>query len=466
MEIIRENTGEMTAQLRIKITREDYLERTEKELKKLQKDMVLPGFRKGKVPMGHVKRLYGQAIVVDEVNKMLSEALQKYIDENQLDLLGYPLAGKNSKPFNPETETEHEFRFDLGLAPSFELNLEAVSGLTYTQLVPGDEDIDKEIENYRHQFAQVEPQEVSDENSIFEGTLVEVNENGEPVEGGYNTQRAFHLHSDMVDADAKVAFIGVKAGAKVSFKTVSIAALAKFAEVTEEKAQQIKDRLVFEIEEIKKEVLPDLNVEFFNQVFPHQNIQTEEEFRKEVGQRIQLGWMQRIADQRFLNEVADRFIETHHIPLPDEFLKRWIVANSEGKITQEEVEKDYDKKFAKGIRWELIESKLREKAKMEITPDDLRERMKRDLIENYFGFLKYSPEGDARLDALATDMLKSEEQARKVYNELNEEKLIVYLRDNLQVNIVEQSINEYFDSFKKQPTQVGEQETDTPDNAQ
>lgn len=169
MEIIRENTGEMSAQLRIKVTREDYLEKIEKELKKLQKDMVLPGFRKGKVPMGHVKRLYGQAVIVEEVNKMLSDALQKYIDENHLDLLGYPLPGKDSKPFDPELQSEHEFLFDIGLAPSFELNMDAVSGITYTRLIPGNEDIEKEIENYRHQFAKVEPQEVSNENSIFEG---------------------------------------------------------------------------------------------------------------------------------------------------------------------------------------------------------------------------------------------------------------------------------------------------------
>ncbi|MDK2910792.1 MAG: trigger factor [Bacteroidales bacterium] len=466
MEIIRENTGEMSAQLRIKVTREDYLEKIEKELKKLQKDMVLPGFRKGKVPMGHVKRLYGQAVIVEEVNKMLSDALQKYIDENHLDLLGYPLPGKDSKPFDPELQSEHEFLFDIGLAPSFELNMDAVSGITYTRLIPGNEDIEKEIENYRHQFAKVEPQEVSNENSIFEGTLVEVNENGEPIEGGFSIQRSFHLHSDLISAEDKTAFVGVKAGDKVPFKVSSAAALAKYAEISEEKADSLKDKLYFAIEDIKQEILPDINEEFFNQVFPNQNLQTEEDFRKEVAQRIQLGWIQRIADQRFLNDVADRFIETHDIPLPDEFLKRWIVANSEGKITQEDVEKEYDKKYAKGIRWELIESRIREKANLEITHDDLRDRMKRDLIENYFGFLRNSAEGDARLDALAADMLKSEEQSRKVYDEVSEEKLIAFLRDNLQVNIVEQSINEYFDSLKKQPSSKGEEQTENMENAE
>lgn len=114
----------------------------------------------------------------------------------------------------------------------------------------------------------------------------------------------------------------------------------------------------------------------------------------------------------------------------------------------------------------MIESRIREKANLEITHDDLRDRMKRDLIENYFGFLRNSAEGDARLDALAADMLKSEEQSRKVYDEVSEEKLIAFLRDNLQVNIVEQSINEYFDSLKKQPSSKGEEQTENMENAE
>lgn len=451
MEIIRENKDELCAQLRVKVTREDYLENTEKELKKLQKEMVLPGFRKGKVPMGHVKRLYGQAVVMEQVNKMLGDALQKYIDENQLDLLGYPLAGKDSKPFDPETESEHEFLFDIGLAPSFELNLDVLEGLNYIRIIPGEEDIDKEIANYRHQFATVEDSEISDENSILEGTLAEVNEEGNTPENGFSVKRALHLHSNILDAEAKSAFMGLKSGDKVPFKASSVKALADFAEISEQKATELQDKLYFFVESVKTEVLPELNPDFFNKVFPNDNIQTEEDFRAQVAQRIQLGWIQRIADQRFLNEVSDRIIETHAIPLPDEFLKRWLVANSEGKLTAEDVEKDYEKKYAKGIRWELIEAKLREKGKLEITQADLRNRMKRDLIENYFGFLRYTPEGDARLDALAADMLKSEDQAKKTYNEVVEEKLVEYLRDNTPVKIAEKTIDQYFKSLQKNP---------------
>ncbi|MGC8866435.1 MAG: trigger factor [Bacteroidales bacterium] len=449
MEIIRENKDELSAQLRVKVTREDYLENAEKELKKLQKDMVLPGFRKGKVPMGHVKRLYGQAVVMEQVNKMLGDALQKYIDENQLDLLGYPLAGKDSKPFDPETESEHEFLFDIGLAPTFELNVDVLEGINYVRIIPGEEDIDKEIANYRHQFATVEDSEISDENSILEGALMEVNEEGNTAEDGFSVKRALHLHSNVIAPDAKSTFIGLKSGDKVPFKASSAKALAEFAEIDEQKANELLDKLYFVVETVKTEILPELNPELFNKIFPNDNIQTVEEFRAQVAQRIQLGWIQRIADQRFLNQVSDQIIETHNIPLPDEFLKRWLISNSEGKLSAEEVEKEYEKKYAKGIRWELIEAKLREKGNLEITQTDLRDRMKRDLIENYFGFLRNTPEGDARLDALAADMLKSEDQAKKVYNEVVEEKLVEYLRDNTPVNITEQTIDQYFKSFQK-----------------
>ena len=208
MEIIRENTGELTATLHLTISPDDYQPKIDAALKKLQRDSVFPGFRKGKTPMGHIKRLYGKAIIVDEVDKVISENLEKYISENNLDLLGYPLSNPNNQPIDFDNPGTHEFLFDIALTPAFELHPEIIEHIDYQVIIPDDETIDKQIQQYKTTHSTESEDEISGPESILWLEFAEVDDNGHEFEGGLKQNGFISLKHDLLPAGIAHQFEG------------------------------------------------------------------------------------------------------------------------------------------------------------------------------------------------------------------------------------------------------------------
>lgn len=441
------SAGENAATLHLKVTTDDYMGKVETALKKLQRDSVFPGFRKGKVPVGHIRRLYGKSILLDEIDKLMQESLEKYITENNLDLLGYPLPNENSKPMDLDNPGEHEFVFDIGLTPEFNLDAEKTGVLDYHIIVADDESIDEQVEKLRSAHAEEYEPETSGPETLLYGTYTELDENGEPLTDGFIHSGFISLRAKPADSELVKKLSGQAIGNPVVLTRDELLTndgeLARSLYLDIDKLQAANGDLRYVIEKISNFRNPELTAGFFEKVFPGKGITTPEEFRKEAAQAVDNGYIQRVADQYFLNTFSESVLATHDIQLPDDFLKKWLVHSSNGSLNSENIEATYHEKYARGIRWEIAENQIREKNNLTVTREETRAHIKQELINNYFTFLKNNPEGDDRLEGIVDNVLNNKDEAKKAYDAVAETKLVELLKSLVHLNRIEISAKEF-----------------------
>lgn len=447
MEITKTSAGENAATLHLKVSTDDYMGKMENALKKLQRESAFPGFRKGKVPMGHIRRLYGKSILLDEIDKLIQESLEKYITDNNLDILGYPLPNENSKPMDLDNPGDHEFVFDIGLTPEFQLDAEKLGALDYHVIVADDESIDEQIEKFRSTHAEEFEPEVTSPETLLYGTYKELDENGQAVEEGFTHAGFISMRARPADSELVKRLSGLAIGNSVVLKRDELLAnegeLAKSLYLETDKLQNIAGDLIYIIEKISNFRSPELNAEFFEKVFPGKGITTNEEFRKQTALAVDNSYIQRVADQYFLNRFLEALMATHEISLPDEFLKKWLIHSSNGSLSSENIDSVYNDKYAKGIRWEIAENQLREKNNLAVTREETRAHIKQELINNYFTFLKNNPEGDDRLEGIVDNVMNNKEEVKKAYDAVAEAKLIELLKNLVHLNRVDITSKEF-----------------------
>jgi len=448
MNITQENIDELNAVLKVKVVAEDYLPKVEGALKNYQKKAAIPGFRPGKVPTGVIKKMYGKSVMVDEINKLLSDSLYKYINDNKIEILGNPLPKADDKTvIDWDNQKEFEFMYEMGLAPKFEVELSSKDKFTYQTVKIDDELVNKYVSDIAKRYGKVEQVEVASEGDLLNGDFVELDANGEILPGGvFKTSSVF---LDRVKDEAKKAFIGLKVGDKTVVDaqnlTANAADLAAMLGIEKAAAETFNAKVQFTVKGISRLAASEINQELFDKIYGPGTITTEEEFRAKIREELK-GMFVNDSERKFYNDVVDHLMNKVNFNLPSEFLKRWIVAVNEKPVTPEQVEAEFDG-YAKGLKWQLIENRIIKDNNINVTNEEVMDHTKQ-LILAQFGKMQQMPMSDEDLENTAKRVLGNEEEAKKIYEQVYGQKVMTLFKSKFTLENKEVAYEEFFNTAK------------------
>ncbi|WP_372768076.1 trigger factor [Lutibacter sp.] len=434
MNITKENIDALNAVVKVEISAADYQEKVAKILQDYRKKADIPGFRKGQVPMGMVKKQYGKSIMIDEVNKLLQEALNNFLVEEKLDILGNPLP-KMEEEFSWETE-DYTFEFELGLAPEFEVNLEAKNKITQYNIVADKELLKKEVENIRKRFGKLVPKETVEEDVNIAGTFV--NEERE-----LNKKSTIALDSIKGKANQQK-FLGKKVGDVVELNTKGLFdddhKLMGALGLSHDEIHGMEIPVTFSIEEINATELAEINQELFDKIFGADVVKSEEELRAKIKEDAEKQF-QTQADQQLLNAVTEYLVENTKFDLPAEFLKKWMVVAGEKPMTPEDAAEEYEKS-EKGLRYQLIEGKILTENKLQVSFDELKDFTKGFVKTQMAQYGQLNPE-EKELDDIVQRVLTNQDEAKRLQDQLVSQKLLNFYKEKITFKTKDVNYDEF-----------------------
>ena len=450
MNITKENTDKLSAILHVKVEEADYAERVEKVLRDYRRQARVDGFRPGKVPMGIIKKMYHTPVLVDEVNKLVSESLFDYLKENNVNILGEPLAQKDEgQKIDFEKDKEFEFKFDLGLAPELSLEVSAKDKVSFYKIKVDKKQQDEYKEQLLQRFGEFIAVDKAGKDELIKGTLVKVNKEGVEVENGIRVENVSMSLDMMKDDDQKVLFSGAAGGDEVVFDVKKAypndTEVASLLRIDKEEVAMLEGTFKCMIDEVMKFEKAVLGEEFYNKVYGEGEVKTEEEFSKRVTDEIALNY-ERESEYRFMVDAREALIKKAKIELPVEFLKRWMVDTNE-QITQEQVEEDFEK-YEDDFRWQLIKEYLLKQQDIKVSEEEALEAAKGMALNQYMQYgLSNVP--DDYLENYAREMMSKPEEARKFYEQKGEEKLISHIKSTVKLDEKEVSSEKFRKLYEK-----------------
>ncbi|MFC2126795.1 trigger factor [Bacteroidota bacterium] len=422
MNITKESIDSLNAVVKVDIAAADYQGKVETILQDYRKKADIPGFRKGHVPMGMVKKQYGKSIMIDEINKMLQEALNNYLTEEKLDILGNPLP-KVNEDFSWDAE-DFSFEFELGLAPSFEVDLSAKKKITQYNIIAEDSLIDKEVENLQTRFGKIVPQEEVAEGMNVAGTFV-------------NAEKEIENKATISLADLKgkvnlKKFIGSKVGDVIELKSKGLFEdshkLMGALGLSHDEIDGLEIPLTFTVEEITLTELADLDQELFDKIFGEGKVSTADELRAKIKEDAE-GQFKMQSEQQLLNSVTEYLVENTKFDLPVEFLKKWLATAGENPISAEKASEEFEKS-EKGLRYQLIEGKVMSSNDIKLDYAELKEYAKGFIKSQMAQYGNLNPE-EAELEEIAGRVLSNQEEAKRLQEQLVSQKLLTFYKENI-----------------------------------
>ena len=375
MAVDMEKKDALNAVLKINISKEEYSPRVEAELKKTQKKVNLPGFRPGKAPLGMVKKMYGKSIYVDEVNKLASEKLYNYLDENKIEYLAQPIMGEASdQKIDFDTEEDFQFTFEIGLAPEVNLNLSEKDKITRYKITVGDADLDKELENIQRRFAKSEDAPESEEKDIVYLNATELDENGAPLEGGIADKKISTTPELVKDKKTQKQLLGLKPGDTFNADLFKVfndneTVIANTLGIQKEGVADLNKTFAFEVTEIKRYIPAELNQELFDQVFGPGRATDLESFKALLKEDLEKYYASE-AENMLEHELDHLIHDKHNFDLPESFLKRWLLENNKEEFNESNVEERYQNE-ARQLRYVLLRNKVLTDNDVKIQPQEV-----------------------------------------------------------------------------------------------
>ncbi len=422
MNIVRENIDALNAVVKVDIVADDYQEKVNQILVDYRKKADIPGFRKGHVPMGMVKKQYGKSVMIDEVNKLLQDALNKFLTDEKIDILGNPLP-KVQENFSWDTES-FSFEFELGLAPSFEIDLKSKKKVTQYNISADNTLIDKEVENLQSRYGKMSAVDVISDQTNVTGIFVN---NEKEIEN----KSTINL-SDLKGKATLKKFLGKKVGDVLELKTKGLFSdehkLTGALGLSQDEIQGLDIKVSFTIEETTEIELADLDQDLFDKLFTDGSVKTVTELRDKIKEDAEKQFQQQ-SDQQLLNAVTEFLIDSTKFDLPAEFLQKWLAVAGEKELTPEEATEEYNKS-EKGLRYQLIQEKIVKDNDIKIDYDELKEYAKGFIRSQMAQFGNTNPE-DAELEDIANRILANKEEATRLQDQLLSQKLMSFYKDNM-----------------------------------
>ena len=440
MNITRENIDALNAVVKVDIAKEDYSDKVEKILVDYKKTANIPGFRKGHVPMGMVKKQYGKAVLVDEVNKLLQDALGKYLVEEKLDVLGNPLP-KAQDDLDWDSDS-FSFEFDLGLAPEFEVNLKSKKAITHYKIVASDKMIDEQVENIQKQYGKLVSKD-----EVAKGDEVTGIFKNEEKEIENTTTLTFDKLKGAANAKK---LVGSKVGDVITFKTKGLFSddhdLMHFLKVAHDDAHGLEIDVTFTVSEINTRELADLDQELFDKIFGKGTVTSVTELKDKIKVDSEKQFEQQ-ADQKLLNDITENLVENTKFDLPGEFLQKWMQTAGEEPMDEDQAKEEYEKS-EKGIRYQLIEGKITKDNDLQVKFEDLK-AFSRDMIKVQMAQFGQMNPSEEELDNIASRVLSNQEEVKRLSEQLMSQKLLEFYKGKANLKVKEMSYDKFIKEVYK-----------------
>ena len=447
---LKKNDDAVSGIVKLEIVKDDYAGLVDKSLRSVRQKANVPGFRRGMVPMGLVKKMFGKQVLVDEVNKLVSESLFNYIRDNGLRVLGQPIPNMTEqKPLDFDKDENFEFCFDVALAPEIHIELSKEDKLPFYQVIVDDEMVNNQVQSYRANFGSYDKVEEVEEADILKGTVAEL-ENGAPKEGGIVVEEVILRPSYLKNEEEKAKFIGAKVNTVVVFNPNKAydgaeADIASLLKMDKENVAGIDADFSFEIKEILRHKDAELNQEFFDKIVGENAVSSEEEFRGKIKESM----TEQFAPQsnfKFLTDARDMLeAKVGELKFADEVLKRWLQVANENS-TREKIDEDYPR-LVKDLKYQLIKDELVRRNALRATDDDIEQFAERVAKAHFAQYGMMFVPGDV-LKNYATDMLKNKQTLQNVAERVIEEKLAEWLKEQVELEVKEVTADEFGKLFE------------------
>ena len=451
MHISRTNTDELNAVVRLSIEKSDYEATVNETLKDYRKKANMPGFRKGMVPAGLIKKMYGKAVLAEEINKMLSGELTRYINDENLQILGEPLPNETEqKPIDFDHDETFEFVFDLGLSPVIDVDFKKLGKLPYYEIIIDEETINNQIEAFQNRFGSYIDAEVSSEKDNLIGSLKQLDDNGEVVEEDIQVEEA-QVSLQMVKVKkSRAVLLGKKVGDVIRFNPKKIfddnQYLKQVLKIDDAKAEALNAEFELTVTKVNTFVPAELNEEMFKKSLGgNTEVATIEQFREKIAEDLKSS-LSYSSEYRFLIDTKEALVNYVGMKLPEEFLKRWLVYSNE-KITREQVDEEFGH-FVKDLEWTLIKSKLAKENNLKVSEADVAALAKETALMQFRQYGMFNVP-DEYLDNYAQSILKNEEERHRLIEKKSESQVLEFIKVNAELDIKTVSQKAFDDLFEK-----------------
>ena len=451
MNISRENIDDVNAVIKILIEKEDYEKSVADSLKNYRQKASVPGFRPGKVPAGLIKKRFGKAILVEEVNKLLSQNLSKYLVEEKLNILGEPLPNdEQQNDIDWDIDENFEFAFDIALAPELNITLDKRSKYDYYTIVVSEEMIDEQVEMVTKQMGQNVPDDEVKENSSVRGDFVQLDENGNEVEEGIQPNDVILAVDLIKDEEIKKDFLNKKKDDVLVFDPVKAFEnkheVGHMLKISHEQAEELNSTFRFTIKEILKFVEAELNEELFKKIYGEDTeIKTVEEFRNKIKEEIAAN-LTYSSEHKFALDTRDALVDKTQMELPESFLKRWLIATNK-ELTEEQIDNDFDH-FIQDLKWQLIKDSIIKENELKVSPEEIQDFAKKMARAQYNQYGIYDiPE--EQIESFGKMILEKPEENDRIYRKLYEDKVIGLVKEKVALQEKEVSQEEFNEMMKQ-----------------
>ena len=433
MKITLNKKNKLSGIISIEIEKNDYEQKVNDVLKRYSKTAKIPGFRKGFVPIGLVKKQYGNAVKVDEINKLLDSRLKKYIQDEKLDILGGPIPHMDND-INWDSETIN-FDFEIGYTPEFKINLKPKKPILKYEVKADKKMVDGQIKNIQSQYGKLisKPQV----------------ENNSEITANFNCTTDEINNSSMFKTESlKPSFLKRIIGLKVGNELTEIGSkifkenyeLSRNLKIELEKAKNFKSEVSIKIEEINEREMADLDQDLFDKVFGKNSVKSVTEMKNKLSEDF-VKQFQNQVDQKLMNDTIEYLIESTKINLPSEFLIKWMKLSSENKISIDEAKSEYEKS-EKGMKYQLIESKIIIDNDLQVNFEDLKS-FTTDLIKNQMLQYGQAIPDEKEVDGIVARVMSNKDEIKRLTEQLTSTRILNFFKDNFNYKTKKVSYDEY-----------------------
>ena len=466
MNVTLNKSDNVNGVISIEMERADFQGNVDKSLNQYRRQASIPGFRPGKVPMGVVKKLYGSAVLAEEVNKLINSTLSNYIQENKLPILGEPLPKEDpEKELDLEKDEKFTFEFEIGLAPEFDLTFDKETALPLYKVALEDELFEKQMEGYKQNFGTYDKIEESAlETDLIKGKAVEL-ENGEPKEDGIVVENAILMPSYIKnDEETKNRFVGANAGDEVIINPKKAydneAEIASFLNIKKEDVAEVDSDFKLSIEEITRFKEAELNQELFDKVLGEGVATDEEMFRTKVKEELSKQFAPD-ADYFFMKEVRKAILEKMEgIEFPESFLKKWLKLTNE-EATDELIEQDFPN-ILNDIKYQIAKDKIVTDNDIKTEASDVQE-LASQVAQSQFAQYGMSNLPAEMLQDYVKRMLENEETVKGLFARVVENKIVEWMKENITVEEIEIKSEEFSKVIAAENQQIEEAQEEVED---
>jgi trigger factor len=443
MNITHETTDALNGVIKMEIYQDDYQEQYQKELREHRRKAVMPGFRPGKVPVSIIEKKYGTALLVEEVNKVVSASLEKYIRDNNLNLLGYPLARPDDTNIDFIRDRNFVFSFDIGFAPEVNVDLESIEPIEKFDVKVDDAALQPFIDRALDDQSKLVEKQSVENGDILSIQIDELDKDGNLDPEGISKKTSIEM-SKIADESFRQKLIGSSVGQSFTFDPLKItadaAAAAKLLGIDEEAAQSISSSFTMEITKIERIEEAKYDQDFFSAIFPNDQINTGEEFKERMRQEVKR-FYDNDTKHLFSRRAFDRLIEMNDLQLPDEFLKKWLFVNNDEQLSKEQIEKDYEK-YRRAMKLQLLQDALLKKyPEIAVSDHDVRN----EIMNQFRGYFSgnrnmddQSNEFDQQLMSIADNYLeKNKQEGDRIHDQIYNMRITELMNKHVQQKVEE-----------------------------